>query len=248
MPVHDWTRVESGLFHHFHQGWITALSIALNVRGFLPPGYFALSEQVASGPIPDVLTLQSRPPAPEPGDMAGVAVATAPPPGRFIVRAEIDPYVRRANRVTIRHPRGRVVAIIEIVSPGNKDSRNALRAFVEKAVECLRQGIHLLLIDLFPPTKRDPSGIHKAIWDEIHEEPFDLPGDKPLTLASYSAGMEKVAYIEPIGVGDEMKAMPLFLEPETYVPAPLEATYMATWNSCPDVLREAVETPPNSTP
>ncbi len=244
MPVHDWTRVESGPFHHFHQGWIIALSNALNAEKLLPPGYSAFAEQVAGGPIPDILTLQRKPPAPRPGDVSGVAVAMAPPPGRHVVRAEMNAYVRRANHVAIRHGMGRVVAIIEIVSPGNKDSRNAIRAFVEKAVEFLRQGIHLLIIDLFPPTKRDPSGIHKAIWDEIHEEPFDLPGDKPLILAAYSAGVEKVAYVEPLGVGDVLTAMPIFLEPELYIPAPLEATYMTTWNAAPEPLREAVETPP----
>ena len=60
MAIHDWTRVDAGLFHHFHQTWITALCHALNT-GALPPGYFALAEQVASGPIPDVLTLQQSP-------------------------------------------------------------------------------------------------------------------------------------------------------------------------------------------
>ena len=26
MPIHDWTRVDAGLFHAFHQGWIIRLS------------------------------------------------------------------------------------------------------------------------------------------------------------------------------------------------------------------------------
>ena len=26
MPIHDWTRVDAGLFHAFHQGWIITLS------------------------------------------------------------------------------------------------------------------------------------------------------------------------------------------------------------------------------
>jgi len=33
----------------------------------------------------------------------------------------------------------------------------------------IRQGIHLLVIDLFPPGQRDPQGLHKAIWDEFLE-------------------------------------------------------------------------------
>ena len=105
---------------------------------------------------------------------------------------------------------------------------DTLHAFVEKAAGFLGQGIRLLVIDLFPPTRRDPSGLHKAIWDEIHEGPFELPPDKPLTLASYSAGPVKVAYVEPVAVGDALPEMPLFLEPDVYVPAPLEESYQTT--------------------
>ena len=33
------------------------------------------------------------------------------------------------------------------------------------------------MIDILPPTSRDPQGTHKAIWDESEEEPFELvPG------------------------------------------------------------------------
>ncbi|RPI86750.1 MAG: DUF4058 domain-containing protein, partial [Planctomycetaceae bacterium] len=35
MPIHDWTRVEPGDFHHFHQRWIQDLAAALN-GGVLP--------------------------------------------------------------------------------------------------------------------------------------------------------------------------------------------------------------------
>jgi hypothetical protein len=45
MPIHDWTRVDAGLFHHFHQEWTVTLCNALNA-GKLPPDYFALLAQV----------------------------------------------------------------------------------------------------------------------------------------------------------------------------------------------------------
>ena len=56
MAVHDWTRVEAGIFHAFHVGWIAELSRAMN-RGLLPTGYYALPEQLAGRLGPDVLTL-----------------------------------------------------------------------------------------------------------------------------------------------------------------------------------------------
>src|SRR5207237_1642495 len=121
---------------------------------------------------------------------------------RHVIRAQEDNSAKRCNRITIRHPLGRVVCVIEIVSPGNKGRRSALRSFVEKTVEFLRQGVHLLIVDLFPPSVRDPQGIHKAIWDEIEEQPFELPPDKPLTLAAYVATVPKTAYVEEVGVGD----------------------------------------------
>ena len=36
MPIHDWTRVDAGIFHHFHQRWIVAITDVLNQR--LLPG------------------------------------------------------------------------------------------------------------------------------------------------------------------------------------------------------------------
>ena len=48
MPLHDWTRIPAGLFHHFHQDWSIEIARELNRRR-LPKGLFALVEQ-RSGP------------------------------------------------------------------------------------------------------------------------------------------------------------------------------------------------------
>jgi hypothetical protein len=237
MPVHDWTRVDAGLFHAFHHRWIDALCDALNA-GALPPDYYALPEQNIKGPIPDVLTLK-RAPTGEESDSSngGIAVAAAPPRTRLVRRSEANLYADKANRITVRHRHGEVVSVIEIISPGNKGSKSELKAFVDKSAALIRHKVHLLVIDLFPPGKRDPQGIHKAIWDEFEEEDFKLPADKPLTLASYDAGPPQVAYVETVGTGDALPEMPLFLQPEHYVPTPLEATYQATWEVFPKALK-----------
>jgi hypothetical protein len=241
MPIHDWSRVDANLFHDFHQAWTIAIRNALN-RGLLPEGYSALVEQHAAGVVPDVVTLQGRPRPNGPARPAGGAVVTATPPKtRHVLRAKEEIVAARGNRITIRHPLGRVVCVIEVVSPGNKGSRAALRAFVEKAADLLYSGVHLLVVDLFPPSARDPQGIHKAIWDEIEDQPFELPQDKRLTLAAYVAAVPKTAYVEPVGVGEVLPDMPAYLDSDSYVPVPLEATYQATWESCPQAMRELVE-------
>ncbi len=88
---------------------------------------------------------------------------------------------------------------------------------------------------------RDPDGIHKTIWDEIEEEPFQLPANQQLTLAAYVAGLPKTAYVEPIGVGEAMPDMPAYLDEDRHVPVPLESTYMARWAKLPPFVREAAE-------
>jgi hypothetical protein len=248
MPVHDWTRVDAGLFHHFHHRWIDSLADALNASS-LPPDYFALVEQRIQGPIPDVLTLQLTPGPEEPNkETGGLAVATVPPRTRLVKRTEAGIYANKANRLTVRHRHGDIVAVIEIMSPGNKGSRAEFRAFVQKSADLIRQGVHLLVIDLFPPGPRDPYGVGKAIWDEFQEEDFELPPDKPLTLAAFDAGTERVAYMEFVAVGDSLPNMPLFLKPEVYVPAPLETTYQTTWSVFPAPLKGLLESPPSKPP
>jgi hypothetical protein len=240
MPIHDWTRVVAGTFHFFHQRWIQDLAAALNA-GVLPPGYFAMSEVDARGPIPDVLALKAQPPMPQEGP-GGLSVLDNPPRARVVSRTENTiGYARRADRIAVYIPQGELIAVIEIVSPGNKDSTNGLRSFVRKAGKLIRRGIHLLVVDLFPPSARNPAGIHKAIWDQFKEEPFELPHDKPLTLASYSAGPEKVAYVENLAVGDPLIDMPLFLTPERYVLCPLERTYQQAWDVFPAALKGPLE-------
>jgi hypothetical protein len=61
-------------------------------------------------------------------------------------------YVDRANRVVVSQRLGRTVSVIELVWPGNKDGKRSFREFVEKSHDFLSNGIHLLAVDLFPPT------------------------------------------------------------------------------------------------
>lgn len=164
----------------------------------------------------------------------GTAVATAPPRVRLVDEIEFDEYARKRRTLVIRHASGdRIVALVELVSPGNKSTRAALGSFVDKAVEALRQGYHLLIVDLFPPGPRDPRGIHGAIRDELGPSTFSLPEGEPLTLAAYSAGRPVRAYIEPTAVGRVLIDMPLFLEPESYVNVPFESTYLAAYRGVP---------------
>jgi len=225
MPIHDWTRVPDGTFHHFHVTWIPMLSHVLN-SGLLPAGYYAMAEQVAGGFIPDVLTLQAASgfdePSAEDGE-GGTAVAVQPPKVSITSRLEQSMYARKANHLVIRHQSSdRVVAILEVVSAGNKANRRDFGDFMTKTVDAIHHGIHVLLIDLHSPTSRDPHGIHGAIWTELGDDTYVAPSGKPLTLVSYIGNPELTCYVEPTSVGQPLKAMPLCLSPRRYVNVPLE--------------------------
>jgi hypothetical protein len=128
------------------------------------------------------------------------------------------------------------------VAPDTKRRRYCFDSLMKWAVEVIRHDISLLIVDLFPQTSRDWGSIHMALWDEFVREEFNPP-EKPLILVSYSTGPDKSAYAEPLEVGDVLPNMPLFLEPELYVPVRLEATYRAEWIAFPAALKGLLETP-----
>lgn len=245
MPIHDWSRVFDGAFHAFHHSWITFIQEVLN-NGILPPDYYAMAEQVAKPTVPDILTLQSRNGAENGGTgtpIAGAtAVAIAPPRVSSRGRAELEPFTHRQRSVVIRHASDdRIVALIEILSAGNKSSNNEFQAFLSKALDTLARGYHILLIDLHPRTSRDPDGIHPVLWAEISGPAPPILSDKPLTLASYDAGPPVDFYVEPVAVGDTLIDMPLFLAPGWYVSVPLEATYQSAYRGVPRRFREVLD-------
>lgn len=228
MPIHDWTRVGANVYHDFHTVWLVAIRAALN-NGLLPPGFYARAEQTMRTMGPDVLTLQTRPAQPTPNGAASTATAA----DRVHYRATAAPRLppNRLRRIGIRHSSGdRLVAIIELVSPGNKAARYAVRSFVSKVVRAVNEGVHALVIDPFPATRRTLHGLHSLIWEELGGERFAQPADQPLTLAAYEAAEPASrCYVEPLAVGQPLPDMPLFLEPDYSIDLPVEATYLAAW-------------------
>ncbi len=245
MPMHDWTRVEAGIYHAFHHRWISAISDVLNT-GLLPEDYYALPEQVAAGLGPDVLTLQDQRPA---EDSAGATIATLQtrPQTRFMAQTEGEFYRRKKSSIVVRHvSRDRIVAMIEIVSPGNKASNPAFRTFVDKACELLEYRVHLLIVDPFPPGPRDPNGVHAAIWAEVKGDAFELPAEGPLTLVAYECELITRAYVETMAVGDVLPDMALFLQPNACIPVPLESTYQTAFSLLPRRWRTVLEVAPEA--
>jgi hypothetical protein len=158
--------------------------------------------------------------------------------------AERGFYRRKQSTIAVRHISGdRIVAMVEVVSPGNKAAHNPLRAFFQKAADLLEKRVHLLILDLQPRTPRAPQGIHGLIWEEFAGEDYTAAADKPLTLAAYETGNAVRAFVQAVAVGDPLTDMPLFLEPGAHVPVPLEATYQRAFAAVPRRWQRVLQAP-----
>jgi hypothetical protein len=246
MPVHDWTRVNTGTFHAFHTLWISEIMGALNT-GLLPNGFYALTKQITTRIQKDLLKPRYISRLTTNG---GLAVVEVPPHVRLSLRP--DPKrkprhpVRQGRHLVVRHVNGhQVVALLEIVSPSNKDRKAHVRELAQKVVRSLEAGIHVLLLDLLPPTPNHPGGLHAAVWRWFDTAPYEPPADRPLTLVSYAwDGEEPEAFLEPVAVGSPLIAMPLFLTAERYVNVPLEPTYRTAYQGMPEFWRNVIEQGP----
>ncbi len=219
MPIHNWSKVDPSVFHDFHVSWIVTLSGTLN-GGLLPGTHYATIEPHAAHLFVDVLE----------GNI------NYPVPNSETTYADLRRTI--AVRQISNH---RAIALIEMISPGSKDRESSVADFAEKAQAALQAGVHLLVIDLFPPTKHDPCGMHGAIWERFDSDDFIPSPDKPLMLAAYEADQLPEAYLEPFAVGDELSDMPLFLTRGGYINLPLEATYLAAFQSVPEYWRKVLE-------
>ena len=246
MSIHDWSRIFSGGFHHFHQMWTPELAKSLN-SGVLPLGFYAAIEQVTGGPEPDVVTLESthdrlRQTDFPSGDGAALAVAECPPQVQYSVEADEFKYARKADRVVVRHKSDdEPVAVIEIVSPGNKHSEWEFQRFRSKLESLMQNGVHLLVVDLIHPTPRDPVGFPVAFWGECQGRVPETTNEEPFTLTACRSDASPTGYFERLGVGAELPQMPLFLTPDRYVNVPLAVTYEAAWDGVPAEWKQIVE-------
>ncbi len=137
MPIHDWSGVNAVVFHAFRHRWIGGLCDVLNAE-LLPEDHFALIEAAADSPSPDIL---AGPAATGRDEAAGSGVE-----------------VRGHIRIAVRQEDGRIVAVVEILSSESKASDASLRAFTEMMAKMIVQGVHLLVVNLFPPGVRAPRG------------------------------------------------------------------------------------------
>jgi hypothetical protein len=143
MPLHDWSRLEG--WDGVHQYWLPELAHA--IRPQLPAGY-----RVYLGTTPAVTV---GAPAGKPdvavrhwenGDRTEASSASTPAePDWEVATLTLDPDM--ALQVTFH---GQLAAVIELISPRNKDRPSARATYTARYLGYLQWGVNLMLVDVHP--------------------------------------------------------------------------------------------------
>lgn len=229
-PRHDW--------ESFHARWAVALSDMLN--GLLPPRYLAevqihIGRQVEA----DVAEFELSPSIygeEGNGSQGGVAVQvqTWAPPAAVQTVDIIFPDDIEVQVFDMRDSK-RLVAVIELISPRNKDRPEARRTFAAKCVAYLQRGIGLVIVDIV--TIRG-GNLHREVLDVLGQaEGSVLSADAALYAAAYRPahrGDKNQLDLWPaaLALDQPLPLLPLALRGAFFVPVDLEATYSEARQRC----------------
>jgi Protein of unknown function (DUF4058) len=213
----------------FHSRW--ANSIADSLHRILPRRFFA-EVQIHLGNQVEADVAEFEGPAegeddPGNGAAGGVAVQPWAPPAAALVMPAVFP---DDLEVQVRDERrdARLVAVVELVSPRNKDRADSRRAFAAKCVAYLQRGIGVVVLDIV--TSRQ-ANLHNELVQVLSlGEPFTLPGEVSLYAVAYRpARRQEVNAIDvwpaALAVGAALPVLPLAVRGYRAVPLDLEATY-----------------------
>jgi hypothetical protein len=212
----------------FHALWAAALVGQLNQR--LPPRYLAsmhvhlgrrVEADVAEFDYGEEETTSGNGPA------GAAAVAKWAPPAAALTVAAVFPDDVEVQVIDTRDG-AVVVAVVELVSPGNKDRAEERRGFAAKCVAYLQRGIGLIVVDTV--TTRQ-ANLHEEVLEMLgHAGPSGLPGQSLLYAAAYRPARRQErneidVWPEPLSLGEGLPTLPLALRGFGCVPLDLESAY-----------------------
>jgi Protein of unknown function (DUF4058) len=233
MPLFDHFHPPLYPYHHwesFHSNWATR--IADGLVAVLPPE-FQVEEHTHAGPgfEIDVAAFEEKPPL-EDSASGGAAVATraapayAPPfPDGTLPAAFPDTFEVRVFNTAAGLT---LVAVIELVSPGNKDRPAERRAFAAKGASYLAQGVSLIVVDIV--TNRH-ANMHNDLMRLMESAAdFDFPDKVSLYAVAYRpvrrGEREEIdLWRRTLTLGAPLPTLPLRLTGDFFVAVDLETAY-----------------------
>jgi hypothetical protein len=216
-------------WEELHGAWPSTIAYRLNT--LLPPQYrcgvkIHLGTRVELDAATFELQNSSEPDAENHADAALAWQAAAPT--LLLETDELTPPEYEV-RVWDESETRRLVAVVEIVSPRNKDRPEARAAFVSKCHALLQQDVCVAIVD--PVTNRS-ANLYADLARRIGAKP---PADKDHPLYAVSChsrcvnGRQRVeAWEHTLAVGSPLPTLPLWISAVRYYPLELERTYEET--------------------
>jgi hypothetical protein len=218
-PRHGW--------ESFHSNWATR--IADRLTALMPPE-FQVEEQTHVGPAfeIDVATFEEETVSPGPADTGTIlttrsAPAYAPPaPHRTMAAAIPDTFEVRVFSTTAGLT---LVAVVELVSPGNKDRARQQRAFATKCASYLAQGVSVVVVDVVTNRR---ANLHNETMRLLQAAPnLNFRPQVRLYAVAYRPVRRKKQdkidlWMHRLALGSPL---PLRLTGDLFVPVELESSY-----------------------
>jgi hypothetical protein len=211
----------------FHSRW--ANCIADGLQRILPPRYIAeVQIHLGSRVEADVAEFE-RAMLEQTGNgpAGGVALQTYAPPAATFVLPAIFPDDLEVQVLDQRDD-ARLVAVVELLSPRNKDRLESRRAFAAKCAAYMQRGIGVMMLDIV--TSRGGNLHNELIGLLDAGVSFLLPPETTLYAVSYrpsrQADTDRIeVWPATLTLGASLPVLPLGLRGFGLVPVDLEATY-----------------------
>jgi hypothetical protein len=161
------------------------------------------------------------------GPGGGVAVQTWAPPIATMTMPAVFPDVFEAY-VRDEKDDMRIVAVVELVSPGNKDRPETRLAFASKCAAYLQRGVGVVVVDV---VTAGHFNLHNEMLPLLNlDSRYAMPGDPYLYVVSYRpiqrGGASLIdAWPFALSVGSPLPLVPLHMRRFKAVPLDLEASY-----------------------
>jgi hypothetical protein len=236
MPLRDhfhppWS--EEAPWEGFHSAWVNTMVRHLN--GSLLPRRFRAFPQIHLGPFveTDVATFEqlslSNPGSAEHPSANGGVVAWSPPEALQTLEVELPAQDVFEVRISDEQRGKRLVAVVELVSPGNKDRPEQRQAFVAKCAAYLQEQVSVVVLDLVT-TRR--ANLHRHLL-EMFSVPCNGVVFSDLYCVSYrnrksGAKWKLDTWPYTLAIGSPLPTVPLWLTAAFAVPLDLEKSYEET--------------------